>query len=250
MVIYDSRKKTLAETYGTSGCIDTESWFKASFNDLQGNMLLYSDDMRWLYRDGVGYCVEEEEETPTKLIVREYNGISADVINGDEVIGKTNKFIEIAPGDYELEITKTGYEPQTISVVVNAGKTTEYKYVKLIKIEEEQEPNPENPPSEYETPGTLGPVLVLTGNVKLPDRVTAGVSQWFGWEFKNTGDADWRGVVGLRLVGTDGEFRWEGDSTKKQTIAAGETKYVWAYTKVDNVPTGTLSTYALMTRTT
>ena len=248
MAIFDARKKTLADTYGTSGCIDTNAWFKASFNDLQGNMLLYSDDMRWLYRDGVGYCIEEEPETPTKLIVREYNGISADVIKEGTVLGKTNKFIEIAPGDYELTIKKDGYETQTIAVTAEKAKTTEYKYVKLVKTEEE--PEPETPPGEYETPGKLGPVLILTGNTKVPDKVTAGVSQWFGWEFKNTGDGDWRGTVGLKLVGADGEFKWEGDSTKKQTIAAGETKYVWAYTKVDNVPTGSLSIYALMTRTT
>ena len=52
------------------------------------------------------------------------------------------------------------------------------------------------------------------------------------------------------MVGTEEGFRWERNNTKKQTKAAGETKYVWAYSKVDNVPTGTLSTYALMTRTT
>ena len=139
MAIYETRKKTLAETYGVEGCIDNDSWLKASFNDLQGNMLLYSDDMTWLYRDGVGWCLTPTEETKTKLIVREYNNINADIYKENAVIGQTNKFIEIESGDYDLVVKKTGYEDAQISVVVIKGKTNEYKYVRLVKIAEEEE---------------------------------------------------------------------------------------------------------------
>ena len=50
MVLYDSRKKSLAEAFGNDkGCIVESSWMKATFQDLNDQFKLYSDDMQFLY---------------------------------------------------------------------------------------------------------------------------------------------------------------------------------------------------------
>lgn len=250
MAIYESRKKELAAMYGTNGCITMDSWLKATFSDANGGELLYTDDLAFMYRDGTDYCVPEETETPTKLIVREYNGIRADIMMNGEVIGKTNTFLEIEPGDYEMVVSADGYVTQNIAVIVTKGKTNEYKYVTLVKTTTPEDETEETD-TEYETEQPLGAILSVTGNTKMPTTIMEGEYNWFGWEVKNTGDADWKGVVGVKLVGNDEtEFKWAGDTTKKQTVKSGETKYLWAYTKVTEKPgTGDIKIYALLTKT-
>jgi len=230
MVLYDSRKKSLAEAFGDEkGCLKEDSWLTATFQDLKGQFKLYSDDMDFLYNN-TEYCVPPEKETPTQVIIRERNGVSADIIVNNETIGKTNKYLTLEPGNYEGTVYANGYISQDIAFTVEDGKTKEYN-ITLVKKETTETP------TEYETPTPVGAKLILTMNTKggaanLSD-IKPGENVWFGWEFKNTGDADWKGKVGVRLYDSaKGEDIFVDDAIetgKVQTIKAGETKYLWAY---------------------
>ncbi len=124
MAILETRKKTLAEAFGTDGCINSTSWMAATLQDINGVFRIYPDDIIFLYNGD--YCIEKDE-TPTKVIIREYNGVSADITVNGELIGTTNTFIEIEPGDYNGIVSKDGYTSQEIAFIVKKGKTNEYK---------------------------------------------------------------------------------------------------------------------------
>lgn len=105
------------------------------------------------------------------------------------------------------------------------------------------------PPGETQQPGeeTEQPVtqfkLEWTGVTKTPYIIKKGENNWFGIEYKNTGDGDWKGYIGIKIK-VDGEvkFTYEGDKTKAQTIKAGETKIVWCLVKIpEDLPDGTTS---------
>lgn len=232
MVLYESRKKTLVEAFGEEGCLTGESWMIATFQNLNGEFTLYSDDVEFMYNNQQ-YCTPEEEEVDTTLIVREYNGVSADVAIDGVVVGKTNRFISIEAGNYTATVSADGYIPQEIAVIVKDKTSNEYKYVTLEKEEETGTGTEEG--SEYGTVTPLGAILTPTMNNKTPSPIVAGDYNWFGWEFTNTGDTTWKGTVGVKLIDASGNvFSWGGDSTKKQSIAKGETKYLWAYCLVNN----------------
>jgi hypothetical protein len=248
LVLYESRKTTLVEAFGEEGCLTGDSWMIATFQNLNGEFTLYSDDVEFMYNNQQ-YCIPEEDVVNTTLIVREYNGVSADITIEGEVIGKTNRFIPIEAGNYTATISADGYVPQEIAVIVKDKTSNEYKYVTLIKEEEEPETNGE---SEYGTVTPLGAILTPTMNNKTPSPIVAGDYNWFGWEFTNTGDTAWKGMVGVKLVDTSGnEFSWTGDTTKRQSIAKGETKYLWAYCLVnDTVDVENIKNiFALLTKT-
>ncbi len=248
MVLYESRKTTLVEAFGEEGCLTGDSWMIATFQNLNGEFTLYSDDVEFMYNNQQ-YCIPEEDVVNTTLIVREYNGVSADITIEGAVVGKTNRFIPIEAGNYTATINADGYVPQEIAVIVKDKTSNEYKYVTLIKEEEEPETNEE---SEYGTVTPLGAILTPTMNNKTPSPIVAGDYNWFGWEFTNTGDTAWKGMVGVKLVDTRGnEFSWTGDTTKKQSIAKGETKYLWAYCLVnDTVDVENIKNiFALLTKT-
>jgi hypothetical protein len=245
MTILETRKKTLVEAFGKNGCIDDTSWMAATLQDINGVFRIYPDDMVFMYNGD--YCIEDEE-TPTKVIVREYNGVSANITVDDKIIGKTNTFIEIEPGDYTGTVSKDGYISQEIAFVVTKGKTNEYKYVTLIKetVTDDED--------EYETPTGFGAILTPTMRIlpSQPPTIETGKYLWFGWEFRNTGDEDWKGKVGVKLVDSDGNiFQYTGDETKKQTVKAGEIKTLWVYCLVENTitPDENTKVYALLTKT-
>jgi hypothetical protein len=248
MVLYESRKNTLAETFGQNGCIVDKSWMTATLQDLNGEFKLYADDISFLFNDRT-FCAKEAPATKTKVIIREYNGLSADVTVNSAIIGKTNTFIEIAAGDYTGTVSKQGYVSQDIAFVVKNGETNEYKYVTLVKVDETTQE------SEYQTPTAIGAVLTPTLRVLpgQPPTIKVGEYVWFGWEFQSVGDTKWVGTVGVKLVDEDGtEFKWIGDNTKKQTVNIGEIKTLWAYCLI---PTNTIKAngntkiYALLTKT-
>jgi hypothetical protein len=249
MVIYESRKKELAEVFGQDGCVVEKSWMTATFQDLNGEIKLYTDDVDFLYKDRT-YCTTPESEVKTKVVINENNGVSADVAVNGNVIGKTNTFIEIVPGDYIATISLSGYVSKNVPFTTTLGETR-YAYITLTKSTTDT--IPDTPPDEYETPTQTGAVIRPTMNMKLPKPVIAGAYQWFGWEFSNVGDSIWKGIVGVKIVDSTGkEFKWLGDSTKKQTLTPDEApKYVWAYCLVDAgiKVDANINIYALMTKT-
>lgn len=247
MVLYESRKNALAEAFGQNGCIVDKSWMTATLQDLMGEFKLYTDDISFLYNERA-FCAKEAPATKTKVIIREYNGISANITVNGAIIGKTNTFIEIAAGDYTGTISKQGYVSQDIAFIVKSGETNEYKYVTLVK---EETPSGED---EYQTPTAIGAVLTPTLRALpgQPPMIKTGEYTWFGWEFKNMGDLKWTGMVGVKLVDASGKiFSWTGDSTKKQSILAGEIKTLWAYCLVDTTitPDADTKVFALLTKT-
>jgi hypothetical protein len=233
MVLYDSRKKSLAEAFGNDqGCIVESSWMKATFQDLNDQFKVYSDDMQFLYTNRE-YCAEVIENTPTLLVVRERNGVSADIIVNNESIGKTNTYITATPGNYTGTVYKDGYVSQELAFTIEDGKTKEYN-ITLIKK------TTTSTPVEYDSTTPVGAVLVPTMNMKggaaALSSIRPGEYVWFGWEFKNTGDAKWTGKVGVRLYDAANAttiFQDDGVETgKTQSVNAGETKYLWAYVLV------------------
>lgn len=80
-----------------------------------------------------------------------------------------------------------------------------------------------------ETPvGTPVATVVWTGNVSVPSTITPGKSYWFGMELKNTGNADWVGYLGVKIITNDQEvFVYQGDKQYAQQVKAGETKMIW-----------------------
>ena len=247
MVLYESRKNILADAFGQNGCIVDKSWMIATLQDLNGEFKLYADDIPFLYNDRT-FCAKEAPATKTKVIIREYNGLSANVTVNGAIIGQTNTFIEIAAGDYTGTVSKPGYISQDIAFIVKDGETSEYKYVTLVK---EDEITGED---EYQTPTSTGPILTPTLRVLpgQPPTIKVGEYTWFGWEFKNVGDTKWTGMVGVKLVDASGNiFSWTGDNTKKQSILAGEIKTLWAYCLVDPTitPDANTKVFALLTKT-
>lgn len=229
MILYDSRKVTLAETFGENSCIVDKSWLKASFQDLNGEFKIYPDDLEFMYKERK-YCSPTKTQTETKIIIREYNGLKANVTIDGKTVGLTNEFIVIKPGEYTAEISKNGYITQSIALIAAEGKTTEYKSVSLIKEKTPTTPISPNEPIVIETPHIIGALVEPTMKTKMPTKIIVGDYNWFGWEFNNVGDEDWKGMVGVKLVDSEGsEFKWTGDAAKKQSLKVGEIKYLWAY---------------------
>lgn len=225
MPIYDSRKKVLADAVGKDGCIVESSCLAATLQNLTGELVLYPDDIEFLYKDRGCY---NATTSPTGVVISA-NGLKADVMKAGIKIGTTDStMIPLSVGSYVVTLTKTGYIPQDVSFVVYADQITS-KNVTLIKTSGDTGNGTEIP-----TTPTKGAILQQTNNTKMPNPIVTGTPGWFGWEFKNVGDAEWVGTVGLRLKDKDGNvlFTWNGDSTKKQTVAVGATKYLWAYCTV------------------
>ena len=233
MTIYESRKKELAQAFGdASKCITENSWFMATFADLQGQFRIYTDDMEFM-RSMPDYCIAEELPTKQGVIINAGN-LKANVRIAGSVIGTTDTIIDLEPGTYAATLIKDGYENYQLAFDVSAGKyVTNYATLtKLVTPPTTEEPN--NTPEE---PGeripTSGPNVLPTGNQKVPSDVETGSEEWFGWEFKNHGDVTWYGKVGVKLRSFDDtgtqvdEFTYEGDEAIIQNIKPSETKYMW-----------------------
>lgn len=245
MAIYDSRKKELAKQFGTNDCITSGSWLMAAFQDINRQITLYPADLKFLYSD-LSYCAPPDVPVEQKQgIVISANNIFADVTINTIKVGTTDSVIDLAPGAYTATLSKEGYKSETLSFVVYAGKYGE-KYVTLSEIEPEEEDN------TYETPGMIGPILERTENRKVPNPIKIGAYNWFGQEFRNVGDASWHGMVGVELTDQLGnKFRWLGDATKPQNLAAGAIGYLWAYCLVTGSinPSTSIQVDILTTRT-
>jgi hypothetical protein len=146
-------------------------------------------------------------------------------VNGS-IIGTTDTPITIEPGTYSATISKNGYATQeNVSFTIKENQNLEFTV--LLDKNTIQ-------PDEYETTPGMGALLTKTGLVIKPyQKNINGINTTiFGWEFKNVGDEDWKGKVGVKLTDSNGleTFRWEGDATKQQTILSGQLKYLYAYT--------------------
>jgi hypothetical protein len=233
MTIYESRKKELAQAFGDSSkCITENSWFIATFADLQNQFRIYTDDMEFM-RSIPDYCIAEEVPTKQGVIINAGN-LKADVRVNGVVIGKTDAIIDMTPGAYSATLIKDGYENYQLAFDVVAGRYNE-KYATLVKLATPATPaTPDNTPEE---PGvripTSGPNVLPTGNQKVPSDVETGSEEWFGWEFKNHGDVTWYGKVGVKLRSFDDsgtkvdEFEYIGDDAIVQNVKPNETKYLW-----------------------
>jgi hypothetical protein len=88
----------------------------------------------------------------------------------------------------------------------------------------------------YSTPTTPTTNGVLERTETKPTYPTAwviGRSEWCGSEFKNTGNSDWKGYVGVKITDSGNVvFNWPGDPAYTYTIKPGVVKVLWA-----NVPT-------------
>ena len=226
MPVYDSRKKVLADAVGKDGCIIESSCMAATLQNLTGELVLYPDDITFLYSDRGCY---NATTSPTGVVISTYGGLKANVVKDNSIIGQTDStMIPLAAGSYVVSIEKEGYTSQALSFVVYADQITS-KSITLVKKSGDTGDETEIPTDEKK-----GAILQQTNNTKMPNPIVTGVPEWFGWEFQNIGDAEWVGTVGVRLKDKDGNvlFTWNGDSTKKQTVAIGATKYLWAYCTV------------------
>ena len=225
MPIYDSRKKVLADAVGKDGCIVESSCLAATLQNLTGELVLYPDDIEFLYKDRGCY---NATTTPTGVVISA-NGLEADVMKDGIKIGTTDSvMIPLTVGSYVVSIEKEGYTSQALSFVVYADQITS-KSITLVKKSSDTGDETEIPTDEKK-----GAILQQTNNTKMPNPIVTGVPSWFGWEFKSIGDVAWKGMIGVRLKDTEGNilFEWGGDKTKIQTIGIGETKYLWAYCTV------------------
>lgn len=234
MTVTETRKAELTKIYGSANCVTGQSWMKAAKDDLMDTGKIYSDDIQFLH-DTPGWCVPKTTTVTSGAKITELNGVVASIYEGTTLKGETGQNIELSTGSHALTIKKEGYIDKEITIAVTSGAITSAS-VALEKTETTT-PAEEEPPVET----TTGlPVIVPTGNKKFPYSITPGADNWFAMEYRNDGTASWRGYLGIRLL-KDGEeiFKWTGDPTKAQIIAAGETEYIWCKVAIpDTVQTG------------
>jgi hypothetical protein len=250
MVIYDTRKKALVQEFGENGCLTENSWLRATFEDVNDQFRIYTDDMEWMYKNPTE-CVEgtttPEETTSGSGVIINAGGLKANVLIGNVIKGTTDSIIELVPGAYMVTIVKTGYKSLDLPFSVVKERYTE-KYVTLV---------PDAQDIEIITP-TSGPNIKPTMRNKNPSPIKPGYDNWFGWEFKNHGDKKWSGIVGVRITSYNVEtgeqeslYEYLGDSAIHQSVAAGEIKYLWVKAPVppDFVVTENVEIKALLTKT-
>lgn len=237
-MIYDSRKKELAIAVGNDeGCITNESWMRASWMDLNKELTLYPDDMKFL-RNEIGYCTttEEEELENQGVLISTPGAIKAIVIEDGEIIGETDTLIQLNTGAHTVTVAKDGYVSQDASFVVYAGKTAS-RYVILKKVESEEEEEEEEEPEEIEVTTPIGALIKPTMNTKgtAINEIAVGENT-FGFEFRNIGDKTWYGRVGVKVYDEDGNVLFETlGSEARQNIKPNEIKYLWAYVEIPSL---------------
>ena len=239
-MIYDSRKKDLAVAVGNDGgCITAESWMRASWMDLNQELTLYPDDMKFL-RNEIGYCTttEEDELATQGVLISTPGAIKAIVIENGEILGETDTFIQLGTGPHTVTVAKDGYVSQDASFVVYAGKTaSRYVILKAVETEDEEEEEEEEEPEEIEVTTPIGAIVKPTMNTKgtTIDEIAVGENV-FGFEFKNVGDKTWYGRVGVKIYDEDDVVLFETlGSESRQNIKAGEIKYLWAYVEIESL---------------
>ena len=238
-MIYDSRKKDLAVAVGNDGgCITAESWMRASWMDLNQELTLYPDDIKFL-RNEIGYCTttEEDELATQGVLISTPGAIKAIVIENGEILGETDTFIQLGTGPHTVTVAKDGYVSQNASFVVYEGKTAS-RYVILKEVEsEEEEDEEEEEQEEIEVTTPIGALIKPTMNTKgtTIDEIAVGENV-FGFEFKNVGDKTWYGRVGVKIYDEDDVVLFETlGSESRQNIKAGEKKYLWAYVEIESL---------------
>ena len=237
MVIYESRKKELANALGESGCVKTDSWMKGIVNDINGELRLYPDDMKFLREEAGSYCLpseeEVEEEEKSGVMISTTGVLKANVVLNAVIIGKTDTTIEMEPGEYIVTLVASGYDPLDVSFIVYDGRVTaKSATMKKTVIEEGDEDIDET--GEVEIAQPTGAVIRPTMNVKgtTLSEISKGDNA-FGFEFTNVGDTTWWGRVGVRIYDKNDAVLFETrGSEARQNIKKGETKYLWAYVTI------------------
>lgn len=240
MVIYESRKKELANALGENGCVKTDTWMKGIVSDINGELRLYPDDMKFLRSDAGSYCVpgedETEEEEKSGVMISTTGVLKADVTLNGVIIGKTDTTIEMEPGEYIVTLIASGYDALDVSFMVYKNKiTAKSATMKKTVVEEDEEETEET--GEVEIAQPVGAVIRPTMNVKgtTLSEISKGDNA-FGFEFTNVGDTTWWGRVGVRIYGTNDTILFETyGSEARQNIKKGETKYLWAYVTINEL---------------
>lgn len=235
MAITEARKLDLGKAYGDqSGCLLGDSWLRASKDDLLGNTRMYSTDIDFMLNTPAWCPPSVTPTVTTGVLITTTGEVGASIYVDGLYKGKTETTIAMEPGNYLAKLTRSGYDSLEVPLIVVSGQI--FKPIVTMT-------------STSSTPTTGTPIIVYTGNkTEPPYGVQIGKENWFGYEHRNEGDANWRGYLGVKITDSAGHvFTYEGNPAYATIVKPGETKMLWASCTVTGLVKGQMTIVMLRT---